>query len=102
VKGTWRALGNAIRFQRMSHQPWSSIVQEGLAMKKSQELSWRQVVMAANAPMLIKAAMIDGRPDLGVMASGQVVGLIDDLPSAAEVIDRVMAEADKVLARLTK
>jgi NAD(P)H-dependent flavin oxidoreductase YrpB (nitropropane dioxygenase family) len=102
VKGTWRALGNAVRFQRMSHQPWSSIVQEGLAMKKSQELSWRQVVMAANAPMLIKAAMIDGRPDLGVMASGQVVGLIDDLPSAAEVIDRVMAEADKVLARLTK
>jgi NAD(P)H-dependent flavin oxidoreductase YrpB (nitropropane dioxygenase family) len=102
VKGTWRAVGNAIRFQRMSHQPWPSIVQEGLAMKKSQELSWRQVVMAANAPMLIKAAMIDGRPDLGVMASGQVVGLIDDLPSAAEVIDRVMAEADKVLARLTK
>jgi NAD(P)H-dependent flavin oxidoreductase YrpB (nitropropane dioxygenase family) len=36
------------------------------------------------------------------MASGQVVGLIDDLPSSAEVIDRVMAEADKVLARLTK
>jgi NAD(P)H-dependent flavin oxidoreductase YrpB (nitropropane dioxygenase family) len=102
VKGTWRALGNAVRFQRMSHQPWSSIVQEGLAMKKSQELSWRQVVMAANAPMLIKAAMIDGRPDLGVMASGQVVGLIDDLPSSAEVIDRVMAEADKVLTRLTK
>jgi hypothetical protein len=36
------------------------------------------------------------------MASGQVVGLIDDLPSAAEVVDRVMAEADKVLARLTR
>jgi NAD(P)H-dependent flavin oxidoreductase YrpB (nitropropane dioxygenase family) len=101
VRGTWRAVANAIRFQRMSHQPWSSIVREGLGMKKSQELTWRQVVMAANAPMLIKAAMIDGRPDLGVMASGQVVGLIEDLPSCAEVIDRVMAEADKVLSGLT-
>jgi NAD(P)H-dependent flavin oxidoreductase YrpB (nitropropane dioxygenase family) len=100
VRGTWRALGNAVRFQRMSHQSWPSIVREGIGMKKSQELTWRQVVMAANAPMLIKAAMIDGRPDLGVMASGQVVGLIDDLPSCAEVIDRVMAEADKVLSRL--
>ncbi len=101
LRGTWRAVGNAVRFQRMSRQPWSSIVREGLAMRKSQELTWRQVVMAANAPMLIKAAMIDGRPDLGVMASGQVVGLIDDLPSCAEVIDRIMAEGDKVLSRLT-
>ena len=71
-------------------------------MRRSQELSWSQVVMAANTPMLIKLAMVDGRPDIGVMASGQVVGLIDDLPSCAEVIDRVMAEADKVLARLTR
>jgi NAD(P)H-dependent flavin oxidoreductase YrpB (nitropropane dioxygenase family) len=35
------------------------------------------------------------------MASGQVVGLIDDLPSCAELIDRVMTEADKVLRRLS-
>jgi NAD(P)H-dependent flavin oxidoreductase YrpB (nitropropane dioxygenase family) len=51
--------------------------------------------------MLLKAAMVDGRPDLGVMASGQVVGLIDDLPSCAELIDRIMTEADKVLSRLS-
>jgi NAD(P)H-dependent flavin oxidoreductase YrpB (nitropropane dioxygenase family) len=70
-------------------------------MRKSQELTWRQIIMAANTPMLLKAAMVDGRPDLGVMASGQVVGLIDDLPSCAEVVDRVMTEADKVLGRLT-
>jgi NAD(P)H-dependent flavin oxidoreductase YrpB (nitropropane dioxygenase family) len=98
--GTWRAVGNAVRFQRLSGQPWRSLVEEGLAMRKSQGLTWRQVVMAANAPMLLRAAMVDGRPDLGVMASGQVVGLIEDLPSCAELIDRVMAEADKVLVRL--
>ncbi len=71
-------------------------------MRKSQELTWRQVVMAANTPMLLKAATVDGRADLGVMASGQVVGLIDDLPSCAELIDRIMAEADKGLARLNR
>ena len=101
ISSTWRAVANAVRFQRMSGEKWPSIVREGLAMKRSQELSWSQVIMAANAPMLLKAAMVDGRPDLGVMASGQVVGLIDDLPTCAEVIDRVMAEAEKVLARLT-
>lgn len=101
VVGTMRALGNAVRFQRLSRQSWADLVREGLAMKKSQELTWRQVIMAANTPMLLKAAMVDGRPDLGVMASGQVVGLIDDLPSCAELIDRIVTEADKVLTRLS-
>ena len=77
------------------------MVREGLAMRKRQELTWSQVVMAANTPMLLKAAMVDGRPDLGVMPSGQVVGVIDDLPTVAELIERIMAEADAVLTRLT-
>jgi NAD(P)H-dependent flavin oxidoreductase YrpB (nitropropane dioxygenase family) len=101
VTGTMRAVGNAARFRRLSGQSWASLIREGVAMKKSQELSWRQVIMAANTPMLLKAAMVEGRPDLGVMASGQVVGLIDDLPSCAELIDRIMTEADKVLSRLS-
>ena len=56
--------------------------------------------MAANTPMLLKAAMVDGRPDLGVMSSGQVVGVIDDLPSVAELIDRIVHDAEAVLKRL--
>jgi NAD(P)H-dependent flavin oxidoreductase YrpB (nitropropane dioxygenase family) len=34
------------------------------------------------------------------MASGQVVGLIDDLPSAKDVVERIVGEAETVLARL--
>jgi hypothetical protein len=34
------------------------------------------------------------------MSSGQVVGVIDDLPSVAELIERIITEADAVLARL--
>ena len=50
--------------------------------------------------MLLKFAMVDGRTDLGVMASGQVAGVIDDLPSCAELVERVMAEAGAVLGAL--
>jgi NAD(P)H-dependent flavin oxidoreductase YrpB (nitropropane dioxygenase family) len=50
--------------------------------------------------MLLKAAMVDGRPDLGVMASGQVVGLLEDLPSCAELLERIAADATAVLDRL--
>ncbi len=96
-----RALRNAMRFKKISGISWRDMLREGRAMRKSQDLSWSQVVMAANTPMLLKAAMVDGRPDLGVMASGQVVGLIDDLPTCAELLDRIMAEAEVVLERLT-
>ena len=95
-----RAVGNALRFRKISGTPWRDLLAEGRAMRKSQALTWSQVVMAANTPMLLKAAMVDGRPDLGVMSSGQVVGVIDDLPSCADLIDRIMAEAEKVLAEL--
>jgi NAD(P)H-dependent flavin oxidoreductase YrpB (nitropropane dioxygenase family) len=67
-------------------------------MKRSQELSWSQVVMAANAPMLLRASMVQGNVESGVMAGGQVTGLIGDLPSCAELIARIVREADEVLA----
>ena len=70
-------------------------------MRASSGLSWTQTLMAANTPMLLKAALVDGRTDAGVMASGQVVGVIDDLPSCRELIDRIVAEAEAVLADLT-
>ncbi|RIJ76824.1 nitronate monooxygenase [Nakamurella silvestris] len=95
-----RAGRNAVAFRKISHTRWSDMVREGLAMKKDHGLSWSQVVMAANAPMLYRSALLEGRTDTGVMATGQVVGLIDDLPSCQELIDRIMAEAAGVLKGL--
>jgi NAD(P)H-dependent flavin oxidoreductase YrpB (nitropropane dioxygenase family) len=77
------------------------MVREGLAMKRGHDLRWRQVFMAANAPVLYKTALLDGRADIGIMATGQVVGLIDDLPSCKELIDRIMRQAGDVLDRLS-
>jgi NAD(P)H-dependent flavin oxidoreductase YrpB (nitropropane dioxygenase family) len=99
-KALARSVRAALAYRRMSGTPLGDMVREGLAMKKSSEMTWTQVVMAANTPMLLKAAMVDGRPDLGVMASGQVVGLLEDLPSCAELLDRIVGEATDVLTRL--
>ena len=94
------AVRNAARFRRLTGASWQAMVREGLSMKQSHELSWAQLLMAANTPMLLKAAMVDGRADLGVMSSGQVVGVIDDLPTVAALIDRVIAEANTTLSTL--
>ena len=100
VGGFWRALRNAAAFRRISGTSWADMIREGLAMKRHHELTWSQVLMAANTPMLLKAAMVDGRGDLGVMSSGQVVGLIDDLPSVDALITRIIDEAEATLTRL--
>ena len=96
-----RAVRNAVAFQKESGTPWTSMLREGMAMKHGHELAWSQVIMAANTPMLLKASMVDGRADLGLMTSGQVVGLIEDLPSVEELISRIIREAGGVLDRLT-
>jgi NAD(P)H-dependent flavin oxidoreductase YrpB (nitropropane dioxygenase family) len=100
VTGLIRTARNAAAFRGLSGLTWRQLLREGAAMRRASELSWSQVLMAANTPVLLKAAMVDGRPDLGVMASGQVVGVIDDLPSCAELIDRIMAQAAETLAAL--
>ena len=68
-------------------------------MKKGSELTWSQVVMAANAPVMTKAALVDGRPDVGVLPTGQVVGLIEGLLSVSDIIDDVMSEASHLPER---
>lgn len=71
-------------------------------MKSTMELTWSQVLMAANTPLFLRQAMVDGRTDLGVMASGQVVGVIEDLPTCQELIERIVEDASRVLTRLSK
>ncbi|MFB7831114.1 NAD(P)H-dependent flavin oxidoreductase [Streptomyces sp. NPDC056056] len=95
-----RAVRHAAAFRRESGMSWAEMVRDGLAMKHGKDLSWSQILLAANTPMLLRASMVDGRTDLGVMASGQVAGVIDDLPSCAELVDRLMAEARATLHAL--
>jgi NAD(P)H-dependent flavin oxidoreductase YrpB (nitropropane dioxygenase family) len=96
-----RSVRNAMRFRSLSGLSPAEVLLSGRALRRGGELSWAQVLMAANTPMLLRAAMVDGRPDLGLMSSGQVAGLIEDLPSCAELIGRVMADAEARLTSLT-
>ena len=95
-----RALRNAVAFKKLSGTSWRGMLREGLAMKRESDLKWSQVVLAANTPMLLRAGLVEGRLDGGVLSSGQVAGLIDDLPSVAEVVARVIGEAEATLKRL--
>lgn len=94
------AAKRALAFRKDTGTPLKELVQEGLAMRKSQNLTWAQLAMAANAPMLIKAALVDGNPAVGVLPTGQVTGVIGELPTVAELIDGIVADATATLDRL--
>jgi NAD(P)H-dependent flavin oxidoreductase YrpB (nitropropane dioxygenase family) len=94
-----RALANARSFRKETDTSLLDLFREGRALKQGNELSWPQVVMAANAPMMTKAALVDGRTDVGILPTGQVVGEIAELPTVAELIGRIVLEATAVMER---
>jgi NAD(P)H-dependent flavin oxidoreductase YrpB (nitropropane dioxygenase family) len=95
-----KALSNALRFRKLTGTSYRDLLREGLAMKKSQDLTWAQLALAANAPMLTKATMVDGHPEVGILPTGQGVGAIDELPTCQELVDRIVSEAVGALDRL--
>jgi NAD(P)H-dependent flavin oxidoreductase YrpB (nitropropane dioxygenase family) len=99
INGLVRSVRNGLAFKKMTGTGLRAMVKDGLAMRKHYELKLSQVIMAANTPMLLRAGLVEGNPEAGVLSSGQVVGLIDDLPSCEELIDRIVAEAVDVIRR---
>jgi NAD(P)H-dependent flavin oxidoreductase YrpB (nitropropane dioxygenase family) len=93
VRGFTAAVRNAAKFKQMSQMTWRSMITDGLAMRHGKELTWSQVLMAANTPMLLKAGLVEGNTGAGVLASGQVAGILEDLPSCAELIESIVTEA---------
>ncbi|HLM19397.1 MAG TPA: nitronate monooxygenase family protein, partial [Acidimicrobiia bacterium] len=97
-----RALRNALAFRKLTGTSLRALAREGLAMKRKEGLTWSQVAMAANAPMLTKATMVDGRLETGILPTGQGVGVIDELPTVADLVARIVDDAEQTLTRLDK
>jgi NAD(P)H-dependent flavin oxidoreductase YrpB (nitropropane dioxygenase family) len=102
LKSLAAAVRNAARFRKITELSWSAMVREGLAMRHGREMSWSQVIMAANTPMLLRSGLVEGNTDAGVLASGQVVGLLGDLPTCVDLIEAIMAQAQETAERLAK
>jgi NAD(P)H-dependent flavin oxidoreductase YrpB (nitropropane dioxygenase family) len=98
--GLYYAARNAGRFKRLTHLRWTDMVREGLATKHGKEQTWAQMIMAANTPMLLRAGLVEGDTQAGVLASGQVVGMLDDLPTCRELIEGIVAEAEAIIGKL--
>lgn len=94
------AAQNGLKYRALTGASFLSLFQAALAMSKDDDMTLAQAMFSANAPMIIQKAMVDGLPAEGVLPSGQVAGTIDDLPTCAELITRIVKEAEERLVFL--
>ncbi|MFJ2758124.1 NAD(P)H-dependent flavin oxidoreductase [Nocardioides sp. NPDC087217] len=95
-----RTLKRTRQFKEMSGLPWRTLIKDGRAMVHGGDRTWAEVVLAANTPMLLRAGLVEGDTNAGMLSSGQVVGLLDDLPTCEELVDRIVAQASDRLKHL--
>jgi NAD(P)H-dependent flavin oxidoreductase YrpB (nitropropane dioxygenase family) len=96
----WLAFRNAVELRAATGASPLALLRTALALRRNERLTRAQLVMAANAPILAKRAMRDGDPVHGYLPSGTVTGVIDDRPTCAALVARIMNEAEQTLKRL--
>ncbi|TWB18391.1 NAD(P)H-dependent flavin oxidoreductase YrpB (nitropropane dioxygenase family) [Nitrospirillum amazonense] len=99
--GMWlRALESGLALKRQTGAGWGELLHTVRGMTGHGGLRLDQALMAASAPMLIQKAVVEGKPDEGVMATGIVGGRLTEIPTCQALMDRIVAEARERLAAL--
>jgi len=95
-----RAMQNGMKYKSQTGMSITQTIKTAWNMARKTDMTLGQTMMAGNAPMIIQKAMVEGRPDEGVLPSGQIAGLIDDLPTCLEIVSQIVSEADVRLKKI--
>ncbi len=90
------ALSNTIRLKRELKLPLRELVRDALRMGKAQKLGLSGLALIPVGMVDYKRAIVDGDED-GIMLAGQNQGRISDIPTCAELIERIISEAEEIL-----
>jgi NAD(P)H-dependent flavin oxidoreductase YrpB (nitropropane dioxygenase family) len=89
-----RSIGN-------THRLWNNKAAQHVLELEAQGAPLFKLVQAASGEKA-QEMYREGDIDLGVVSCGQGVGLIKDIPPVKELLDRIMGEAEEIIARLSK
>ena len=95
-----RAMQNGFKYKAQTGMSMAQTVKTAWGMASKTDMTLGQTMMAGNAPIIIQKAMVEGKPDEGVLPSGQIAGLIDDLPNCADIIGTIIQDAEASLKRV--
>ena len=84
---------HAAEVRRQTGQSWVDMAREGLAMRRSKGLKLTELAVAADAAVMAHHGMVAGDAELGILPGGTVTGVIDDIPTVAELVERIVRDA---------
>lgn len=87
-----RSIGN-------THRIWTNEAAQKVLELEAEGASLFKLVQAA-AGTKAQKMYDEGDTDLGVVSCGQGVGLVRDVPTVKELVDRIMGEAEEIVSRL--
>lgn len=88
----YRPLRNTARF--LKNEVTEAVLQ--IQQDKGQDLQFEDVRELVAGPRQ-REAWLEGNKDRGVITTGMVVGLIDDIPSCSELVERIVTEAADIV-----
>jgi nitronate monooxygenase len=91
----------ALRSIQNTHRLWNNKAAQQVIELEAQGAPLFTLVQAASGDKAEKMYR-DGDIDLGVVACGQGVGLIKDIPTVKELLDRIMAEVEEIFSKFDK
>jgi len=91
----------ALRSVGNTHRLWNNKAAQHVLELEAQKAALFELIQAASGDKAEKMYR-EGDIDLGVVACGQGVGLIKDIPSVKELLDRIMVEAEEIISKLNK
>jgi enoyl-[acyl-carrier protein] reductase II len=93
----FQALSSALQIKRMIDVPFFKLFLGGLKQRSVQNLA-RQAINVTG----LKIAIDNGDLETGVLPISQAIGLIQDIPTCKEVIERTVAEAQELIEAVRK
>ncbi|MHA1941835.1 MAG: NAD(P)H-dependent flavin oxidoreductase [Promethearchaeota archaeon] len=88
-----------MRSVRNTHRMWRNKAAQKIIELEAQRAPPNEIFQAAsgqNAEKMYRGGDIDA----GMVSCGQGVGLVKDIPSVKELLDRIMSEAEEVISKL--
>ena len=90
-----------MRSIRNTHRVWRNKAAEKIIELESQKASLQEIIQVASGQNALKMYK-EGDIDAGMVSCGQGVGLVKDIPTVKELLDRIMKEAEEVIQKLKK
>jgi NAD(P)H-dependent flavin oxidoreductase YrpB (nitropropane dioxygenase family) len=90
-----------MRSIRNTHRVWRNKAAEKIIELESKKASLNEILQVASGQNALKMYN-EGDLDAGMVSCGQGVGLVKDIPTVNELLDRIMKEAEETIQRLKK